>query len=178
MNKPDLKSAFDVIEAAEQLKKVPRIGWILKARLKNPESVADHSYALAVLSMLAGDMLGLDTCYMVKMSLLHDLCESLTGDMQPEDISREEKRRLEMRALAAILSKLPKNMAEDYMKIFEDFNSRGSREAVVVAQLDKVEMALQAKTYRKEGKKGLNEFFDTARKMVNDEALLGLLESL
>ena len=112
------------------------------------------------------------------MSLLHDLCESLTGDLQPEDISKNEKHKLETRALEAILSKLPKNMAEDYMKIFEDFGSRGSREAAVVAQLDKVEMALQAKTYRKEGKKGLNEFFDTARKMVSDEALLNLLESL
>jgi len=90
-----LLASAELIKASEQLKTVPRVGWLVRAKVKNPESVAEHSYAVALISMLAGDMLGLDTLLMLRMAILHDISESLTGDIQPEDLAKEKKHKLE-----------------------------------------------------------------------------------
>jgi len=39
-------------EKVLELKNVPRQGWKEKLEIDNPESVADHSYSTAVLSMI------------------------------------------------------------------------------------------------------------------------------
>jgi len=52
----DLKESIGFILQAGILKNLPRTGWLLRG-IKNPESVADHSYRTALLSMLLGDLL-------------------------------------------------------------------------------------------------------------------------
>ena len=60
-----------------------------------PESVAGHMYRMAVLGLLAGDALDKNRC--VKMCLVHDLAESIVGDITPHDnVSKEEKHRREL----------------------------------------------------------------------------------
>lgn len=55
-----------------------------------PESVADHSYRAAVLAMALPPGLDRDRC--VKMALLHDLAESMVGDITPScGVTTEEK---------------------------------------------------------------------------------------
>jgi putative hydrolase of HD superfamily len=50
--------------------------------LYSPESVADHSYALSILSLsLADGTLNLNREKVLLMSLLHDLGESIIGDI-------------------------------------------------------------------------------------------------
>ena len=43
---------LDFFKTAVNLKKISRQGWIDKLSLDNPESVADHSYSMAVISMV------------------------------------------------------------------------------------------------------------------------------
>jgi putative hydrolase of HD superfamily len=69
---------FDFFNIVAELKKIPRKGWKEKLGLENPESVADHSYLTAVMSMIISDLNGLNTQKVLKMSLLHDLAESIT----------------------------------------------------------------------------------------------------
>ena len=38
-----------------------------------------------------GDNAGMDTCKMIRMALLHDIVESITGDLTPEMTSKENK---------------------------------------------------------------------------------------
>ena len=54
MNKKELT---DIISAIQNLKKIKRRGWEIKLDMKHPESVADHSYSTAILSMVIGDYL-------------------------------------------------------------------------------------------------------------------------
>ena len=42
----------DIFKSAINLKKIKRQGWIDKLSLKNPESVADHSYSMAIMGMM------------------------------------------------------------------------------------------------------------------------------
>jgi len=86
-----------------ELKNVPRQGWKEKLEIDNPESVADHSYSTTVLSMILSDMKGLDTEKIIRMALLHDLAESITGDIIPDHITKNEKITKENHAIKQIL---------------------------------------------------------------------------
>lgn len=169
---------YEVMRAAEQLKAVPRLGWIISARIRRPESVADHSYAVAVSSMVIADYYGLDACRMMKMALLHDLCESLTGDMQPGDTTESRKHQAERKALAAILSELPAKVRDSYLEIFDEFNDSKTLEAELVHQIDKLEMAAQAVVYKKQGYSNLEQFFDTAERKVTSSKLRPIMRRL
>jgi len=169
---------LSVLAAAEQLKKVPRVGWITEAGIEHPESVADHSYAVALISMVIADYYNLDGCKMIKMALLHDLCESLTGDIQPGDTTYKKKHETERRALSVILKSLPLNLSKEYLALFDEFNQNESKEAKFVHQLDKVEMAAQAVEYSKTIKRDLGGFFNKADKETTEPNLKSILHAL
>lgn len=178
MKNQDKGSLYEMILAAEQLKTVPRIGWIIKADVKKPESVADHSYALAIISMILGDIYGLDTLRMVRLALLHDISESLVGDIQPDDLPKNVKHELERKAFHALCKGLPNKLKRLYTEIFDDFLECKTEEAKLVSQLDKLEMALQATLYKKKGYHGLSEFHSTASKRVRDVRLAKMYRSI
>ena len=94
-------------EKVLELKNVPRQGWKEKLEIDNPESVADHSYSTTVLSMILSDMKGLDSEKIIRMSLLHDLAESIIGDITPDHITKNEKITKENHAIKQILKNLP-----------------------------------------------------------------------
>jgi len=62
-----------------------------KLGLKNPESVADHAYCVAAIAMVLSDSKKLDSEKILKMAILHDLAESITGDLTPEDGPKQKK---------------------------------------------------------------------------------------
>ncbi|MEM3032072.1 MAG: HD domain-containing protein, partial [Nitrososphaerota archaeon] len=66
--------------AATILKRVERRGWV-EAGLRDVESVADHSFSLALLAMTYAAAKGLNIYRAVGMALLHDLAEAYTGDL-------------------------------------------------------------------------------------------------
>jgi putative hydrolase of HD superfamily len=74
-----------------QLKSVRRAGWVSKVNVKDPESVADHTFSMCAIAMLLSDRLGLDTGRVMKMVILHDLAESIVGDYIPGDLSKNQK---------------------------------------------------------------------------------------
>ena len=47
---------LDFFQTAAKLKKISRQGWIDKLSIDNPESVADHSYSMAIMSMVISDI--------------------------------------------------------------------------------------------------------------------------
>ena len=73
------------------LKKIPRKGWTTKLGISSPESVADHTFSMSTIAMVLADLQKLNTEKVLKMSLLHDIAESITGDLTPDDISKDEK---------------------------------------------------------------------------------------
>ena len=76
------------------LKGVVRAGWI-RAGVKNPESVAAHSWGMAMLAtqLCPGD---LNFQRVLELCILHDVAEVRGGDITPHDgIAPEEKHRQE-----------------------------------------------------------------------------------
>lgn len=142
-----------IIEAIHRLKETKRTGW-LERGVKDPESVASHSYGVAVLTLLIAHEKGLDTLNAVATALLHDLAEAITGDLTPEMKStkgREETERTEETTLKQIIGELPEKEKKWLTRLIEEYYQQTTPEAQLVKQIDKAEMILQAARYTYEG---------------------------
>ena len=140
-----------------------------------PESVADHSFRTAFLCMICADMQGLDTLKMLRMALIHDLPEAIIGDLMPSQKTPQTKQEEEI-ALHDILSLLPELQREKYLGVWKEYQQAETKEAKAVRQLDKVEMALQAKEYEKLGPE--NQSFKRFIKSAKDATDLPELKRL
>jgi len=165
--------------SAGRLKSEPRRGWVLKLGMQNPESVADHSYRVALMAMVYCDARGLDAEKAMKMALLHDLPEALVGDSIPGERPPKKKRAMEWAAMRSLLKDLPRSVAKEYLSIWREFEDQASPEAELVRQLDKVELAIQAHEYKRDDPvNDVEEFFRSARKGVVDAELIGVIDSV
>lgn len=161
---------------AVSLKGVPRQGWIDKAGIGRPESVADHSYGTALGAVAAGDCTGLDALRMVRMALLHDLAESVTGDVVPGAMPAGKKAEAEGAAMREILGPLPACLRDSFGEAWSEFEAGRTAEAAMVRELDKIEMAGQAAAYAGAGRAdGLAEIAGSARRAVSSPAGEALL---
>lgn len=176
MSRADLLRFF---RNAGRLKSEPRRGWMMKLELPDPESVADHSYRVALMAMVYSDERGLDTGKAMRMALLHDVPEAIVGDSMPGERTPSGKRRLESRAMRTIVRDVPPPLAELYLKAWDEYERGTSPEAKLVKQLDKVEMAMQAMEYRERyPRKDVKEFMSTARRTVRDPELLRAIDEI
>ena len=171
-----LQGILKFLEISGTLKKIQRTGWV-DVEVYEPESVADHTFRLAVLCMLYGDLNNLNTLKMVKMALIHDLPEALIGDLMPSQKSPKSKKD-EQDAICQILGLLPEVQRADYLSVWAEYQQGETKEAKAARQLDKIEMAMQAKEYEKMGheKKRLERFVNSAQKFTEWSDLKRLLE--
>ena len=110
---------LDFFHTSANLKKIPRQGWIDKLSIDKPESVADHTFSMAIIGMIFSDLGNYNTEKILKIILLHDLAESITGDMTLEQISKEEKIILENNTIKKILNDLPPSLQKQYRVLWE-----------------------------------------------------------
>lgn len=69
----------------ERLKITERAGWKKPGRdIKASESVSDHSYRMIIMGMML-DWEGLDRTKVAFLAAVHDLGESIVGDITPSD---------------------------------------------------------------------------------------------
>ncbi|WP_428324185.1 HD domain-containing protein [Nitrosopumilus sp.] len=170
----------DFIQTAANLKDISRQGWIEKLSIDNPESVADHTFSMAVIGMVISDLENLNSEKILKMILLHDLAESKVGDIVPDKMSIEEKQKLENSAFNEILNTLPESIMQNYAAIWKEFQENNSDESKIVHQIDKLEMALQAKIYQSKGysKEKLETFFESAKSSITHPKLKELFTKI
>lgn len=89
---------FEILAVAERLKCNTRHSWTSTGRR---ESVAEHSWRLALMALLVADEFpDVDCGRVVRMCLVHDLGEAFTGD-----IPAFEKRRQDETHEAALLAR-------------------------------------------------------------------------
>ena len=72
---------------------------------------------------------------------------------------------LENKAFSEIMEHLPDEIKLQYLEIWNEYQEHSSPESKIVHQIDRLEMALQARLYQKEGypEEKLNPFFESAR---------------
>ena len=172
---------LDFFRVVGKSKRLPRTGWV-REKIKNPESIAERSFRVGVLSMILSDELKVNKEKLMKMSLIHDLGETYTGDLvwtrgEIVDINmREEKEKKELRGMIKLFNSLENG--SQFIKIFEEMIDGITEEAKVFWQIDKLEMALQALEYELEQNKNLDEFFMNADLVIREPVLRKILEEI
>jgi len=155
------------IESAIKLKNLPRQGWIrVGIPLSVVESVADHCYNTAMLSLLLVDLHNelykdeqLSSELVMRIAIVHDLpeCKYQDFDKQVEilvgkDHYLEFKTQILTNASNELLSLiLNENVKELWRKTLDDVIVKSSREAKFVSYVDKLEVIVQALAYEKQG---------------------------
>lgn len=151
-----------------RLKSVPRIGWLLRG-VRDVESVAAHSFGVAVIAMLLADRarhrgMKVNVELVLRMALLHDLTETRTGDL-PSTIKRYFGKKNVKDADHLIAEEIFAGLdgiGKEYLELWRDYEVRGSLEAKIVKAADKFDLLLQSLEYEKGGARSLQEFWDTA----------------
>lgn len=180
---PALPALLETFYEYYHLKQLYRQGWLKHGiPAERCESVAEHAFSVAVLSLLLADAYfpGLDGGKVVRMSLLHDFGEIYTGDLTPDEVSDpREKHRSEEESILKVLGKLPHG--EEYIQTWQEFEACATPEARFVRQMDALEMGIQASIYEHQGADQMSPFLDyvaTALKLPELQALFAEIQKI
>lgn len=187
-----------------KLKGKKRRGWELH-QIKNPESTAEHIFRIAIVAWLLGRKRKLNLERIIKMALIHDLCEVYAPDLTPYDsllpknkkkimevlkrwpeftpaLKRkkyQDKYKSESRALDKLLLKLPKDLKSEIRNLWLDFEKGSTKEGRFVKQADKVENLLQGLEYwKKYGKIQHKLWMRWIKEILDDPVLLKFVRIL
>jgi putative hydrolase of HD superfamily len=174
------KNAIDFLTVSRGLKTTERTGWIRQQAGPRIESVADHSWRITLMAMMASSGSDeYDTHKCLKMALVHDLAEATVGDITPHcGVSDQDKHAQELEAMTQLTSKLAgligssgsnsggmEMAGQEILALWKEYEEGTTNEAKLVKDMDKLEMTLQALEYEQDGKNGksLDGFFDSTR---------------
>lgn len=184
--------ALDALLAALALKDESRTGWDLRG-VRDPESVAAHSWSVAYLVLLYADEAGVDRDRALRMAVLHDVGEAVVGDVptRAEDAKEpdgtDETARREREAVTDLLAPFD----DDLTDLWHEYEARDTPEARFVKDADLVDTCLQALYYEREGRydpddddehfaeyDDLDEFFATAEPRLSTDVGRRLFEEV
>jgi len=174
---------INFIIAIRKLKDTERKGWVTRVNIANPESVADHSFLCAILAMCIGDSTGVDANKLLRMLLLHDIQESLTGDFDykvKKELGAEQVKKQERDAIKKIFSCLPQKIGDTYKSIWNEYEEQKTPEAILANDIDKLELIAQALEYEDKGymSKKFDVFWEYAKENIKTPTGQALLKSL
>ncbi len=168
----DADKISKLIFEAGQLKRLPRSGWFF-AGVKNPESVAEHSWRTAVIGLFLAKMEKADENKVVKMCLLHDLAETRTGDLNRVNDRYIKKGGGEEKALEDILG-----VDREILKTVKEYQRKETREAVVARDADLLEVFVQAKEYLEIGHSSVANWMENAKAVLKTKSAKELAKQL
>ena len=130
------RQLIDFLEIIGKLKKNTRHVWNDEGR---QESVAEHCWQLSVMALLVADEFpDVDMKKVVKMCLIHDFGEALTGDI-PSFYKTKQDEDKEDLAIENMLSYLPENIAGEFSSLFAEMAELKTQEAKLFKALDNLE---------------------------------------
>ncbi|CAK7198682.1 hypothetical protein SEUCBS139899_001346 [Sporothrix eucalyptigena] len=177
----EVNSPITFFHIIERLKTTKRQGWT-RHGIHDGESIADHMHRMSVMVMFAPPSirasLNIDKC--IKMAMLHDIAESVVGDITPsDDMPRDEKSRREAVTVDFFVERLLGSAhggddvsAAEMHAVWHEFENgtidgvpSPSLERDFVQDVDKIEMLLQMAEYERKHGVNLEEFTYSATKI-------------
>ncbi|XP_017005410.2 uncharacterized protein [Drosophila takahashii] len=163
-----LGEILQFMELIGNLKHTKRTGWVLRD-VNDCESISGHMYRMSMLTFLLDGSEGLNQIRCMELALVHDLAESLVGDITPFcGVSKDDKRAMEFKAMEDIC-KLIEPRGKRIMELFEEYEHGQTAESKFVKDLDRLDMVMQAFEYEKRDNCLLKhqEFFDSTEGKFN-----------
>ena len=159
-----------------KLKNVIRTGWKdWKVQRDRIESVAEHIFGVQMLAiaMKSEFEYDIDIMKVIYMLAIHELGETVIGDLTQFQIDKDEKEKIEHDAVHKILASLIDG--EKIEALFLEFDSHETPEAKFAYQCDKLECDIQCKLYDQEQCVDLTH--QEGNNTVNDGTVKELLET-
>lgn len=161
----EINGELDFLLLANRLKTTPRTGWAVRG-VVNCESVADHSYGVAMTALTLSELvpLELDRGKILTMAILHDMAESITGDLSlggSRLLPKGAKAEAEGLAMDEAIGHL--NFSASWLETWRQFEDLANDEARIVRDADRIDLLTQALVYeRNTGTINLEEFWEFA----------------
>lgn len=199
-----MKNLLDFFIETGKLKRKPRRGWQVH-QIKNPETTAEHIFHLAILVWILGKLKKLNLERLIKIALIHDLCEVYAFDLTPYDPllpkdqkkimevlkkwpkftpalkrkKEEEKFKMESEALDKLIFKLPKDLKTEIKNLWLDLEKGLTKEGRFVRQADKVVNFLQGMEYwKKYGRIQHRLWSRWIKEIIDDPVLLKFVKEI
>ncbi len=142
----EMRGIMRFLQKAGQLKDTPRSAF---TNAGDQESAAEHSWRLALFVIVLGPyMQGLDTETLLRMAVVHDLGEAITGDVpaihQGDDST--DRHELERQAILDLIRDLPSASGSAVKHATDEYDNASSAEALFLKGLDKLETIHQHAT--------------------------------
>lgn len=163
------KNIIEFIFEAGVLKRVPRSGWSLLG-IKNPESVADHSFRCAVIGYLLAHMEKVSTHRVLLMTLFNDIHEARITDLHKMAQRYIDARTAEDASFEEQVGSLPDYILAELSEVREDYGAQESKESIVARDSDILECLIQAKEYVEQGHTGAALFMKKAPEFLRTES--------
>jgi 5'-deoxynucleotidase YfbR-like HD superfamily hydrolase/DNA-binding transcriptional regulator YhcF (GntR family) len=132
-----------------QLKNLPRSGWLLLG-IPQPESVAEHSFRVAVVGLILAAMDGADVGRTTALCLMHDAHETRIGDVP--SVGRAY---ITTAAPEAVTAHQTSGMPDEVVKVMQEltaeYETTDTAESRLAHDADKIETLLQAIEYQAQG---------------------------
>ncbi len=152
----------------QRLKTLERTGWMLRGLPPCAESVADHSYGVAVVAMLLADEItarggSVNVERVLRIALLHDWAEVRVGDLPrtaTQYFGADARRQAERQAFDDIVQGCSARLQEIYGELHSDYENRASFESRLVKAADVIDLLIQTLAFERAGARGLDEFWE------------------
>jgi putative hydrolase of HD superfamily len=193
--------ADNLLKQINFIKEIDKVKYIQrKTKLFNSdrnENDAEHSWHLAMMTIVLAEHsnVPIDVLKVVKMVLIHDIVEIDAGDTFIYDTTKSHTNTEEERIAAnRIFGMLPKEQAEEFIAIWEEFENGQTNEAKFAKSMDRLEPLLQNtsnnggtwkefdvpydKVYEKKKviKEGSETIWDFAEVIINESVEKGILK--
>ena len=135
------KELLEILQVASRLKTYTRHNWTEENR---KESVADHSWRVALMAMLLSseeEFKEVDMNRVIRMCLIHDLGEAFTGDI-PTFLKSEGDGTKEDEIFDKWVETFPDGNREEWQALLTEMNERKTVEAKLYKALDKLEAVI------------------------------------
>lgn len=142
--KERLKRQIEFIVEADKLKQIYRQNILLdKSR---QETDAEHSWHLALMVILLSEHVDqgkIDILRVMKMVIIHDIVEIDAGDTYCYDaVGCHDQNSREQKAAKRLFGMLPVDQAEEFKRLWEEFEEKITPEACFAGALDRLQPLL------------------------------------
>ncbi|MFK0297116.1 HD family hydrolase [Streptomyces sp. NPDC090442] len=157
------------------LKRAKRTGWWI-AGVKDPESIAEHSFRVGVIGAVLAMMEGADPAKVALMCLFHDTQETRVGDI-PHIGRRYVEAASNEKVTADQVSAAHPAVAAGVQRVVQEYENGDSLEVVVAHDADKLECLVQAVEYREQGCANVQNWIDTSLAKLKTASAQALAEA-
>jgi len=142
--------ALDFFAEAGLLKRIKRSGWWV-AGIKDPESVADHSFRCAVIAHYIAHMEKVHPYEAVIMALFNDIHEARINDLHKMGHFYIDFKEAEKKVFKDQMKNLDKDVQQDLGQLRDQYDKQKTLASLIARDADILECLLQAKEYQQDG---------------------------